>query len=99
MDWASRCCIASTATILSTASWSAAPAIPIISSSPISAATPSGALLVLYLPEAADYRAALARMAAAGFAPVKSYNPYWDEGGATFEDPDYRVVLTNRRWA
>lgn len=57
-------------------------------------------LLVLYLPEAADYRAALARMAAAGFAPVNSYNPYWDEGGATFEDPDgYRVVLTNRRWA
>jgi catechol 2,3-dioxygenase-like lactoylglutathione lyase family enzyme len=57
-------------------------------------------LLVLYLPEEAAYRAALARMAAAGFAPVKSYNPYWDEGGATFEDPDgYRVVLTSRRWA
>ena len=38
-------------------------------------------------------------MAAAGFAPVKSYNPYWDEGGATFEDSDgYRVVLTSRFW-
>ena len=56
-------------------------------------------LLVLYLPDDAVYRAALARMAAAGFAPVKSYNPYWDEGGATFEDPDgYRVVLTSRAW-
>ena len=56
-------------------------------------------LLVLYLPDQEVYQAALARMAAAGFAPVTSYNPYWDEGGATFEDPDgYRVVLTSRRW-
>ncbi len=56
-------------------------------------------LLVFYLPEEQAYRAALARMAAAGFAPVKSFNPFWDEGGATFEDPDgYRVVLTNRAW-
>jgi catechol 2,3-dioxygenase-like lactoylglutathione lyase family enzyme len=56
-------------------------------------------LLVFYLPEPAVYQPALARMAAAGFAPVKSYNPYWDEGGATFEDPDgYRVVLTSRWW-
>src|SRR5690242_494911 len=57
-------------------------------------------LLVFYLPGASDYEAALARMAAAGFAPVRSYNPYWDDGGATFEDPDgYRVVLTSRAWA
>ena len=56
-------------------------------------------VLVFYLPEAADYDAALARMRAAGFAPVKSFNPFWDEGGATFEDPDgYRVVLFNRAW-
>jgi len=57
-------------------------------------------LLVFYLPEPAAYAAALARMAAAGFAPVSSFNPYWDQGGATFEDPDgYRVVLTSRTWA
>ena len=57
-------------------------------------------VLVFYLPEAAAYQAALARMAAAGFAPVKSFNPLWDDGGATFEDPDgYRVVLTSRAWA
>jgi catechol 2,3-dioxygenase-like lactoylglutathione lyase family enzyme len=56
-------------------------------------------LLVFYLPEPASYQSALARMAAAGFASVPSYNPFWDEGGATFEDPDgYRVVLTNRSW-
>ena len=57
-------------------------------------------LLVFYLPDQALYRAALARMTAAGFVPVKAYNPYWDEGGATFEDADgYRVVLTSRDWA
>lgn len=56
-------------------------------------------LLAFYLPDQAAYRAALARMKTAGFAPVKSYNPFWDEGGATFEDPDgYRVVLTSRAW-
>jgi hypothetical protein len=57
-------------------------------------------LLVFYLPERADYEAALARMAAAGFAPVVSYNPFWDDGGKTFEDPDsYRVVLYNAAWS
>jgi catechol 2,3-dioxygenase-like lactoylglutathione lyase family enzyme len=57
-------------------------------------------LLVLYLPDQAVYQAAVARMKAAGFAPVTSYNPYWDQGGVTFEDADgYRVVLTSRAWA
>ncbi|MEZ5830704.1 MAG: VOC family protein [Dongiaceae bacterium] len=56
-------------------------------------------VLVFYLPDDAVYKAALARMSAAGFAPVKSFNPFWDDGGATFEDPDgYRVVLTSRAW-
>jgi hypothetical protein len=33
-------------------------------------------------------------MTAAGYAPVASFNPYWDRSGRTFEDPDgYRVVL------
>jgi catechol 2,3-dioxygenase-like lactoylglutathione lyase family enzyme len=57
-------------------------------------------LLVFYLPERSDYDSALARMAAAGFAPVVSYNPFWDDGGKTFEDPDgYRVVLYNAAWS
>jgi hypothetical protein len=35
----------------------------------------------------------------AGFAPVPSFNPYWDRQGATFEDPDgYRLVLQNAAW-
>jgi catechol 2,3-dioxygenase-like lactoylglutathione lyase family enzyme len=56
-------------------------------------------LVVFYLPDIADWRAAVARMRAAGFEPVASFNPYWDRRGATFEDPDgYRVVLQNAGW-
>ncbi len=57
-------------------------------------------LLVFYLPERAEWQAAVDRMRAAGFDPVRSFNPYWDQAGATFEDPDgYRVVLQNAAWA
>lgn len=56
-------------------------------------------LLVLYLPDAAAWQAAIARMRASGYEPVPSYNPYWDQQGATFEDPDgYRVVLQQAAW-
>lgn len=38
-------------------------------------------------------------MVMAGFNETKSYNPYWDVVGKTFEDIDgYRVVLQNRQW-
>jgi len=38
-------------------------------------------------------------MLAAGFAPVASFNPYWDDRGRSFEDPDgYRVVLQRAAW-
>ena len=31
--------------------------------------------------------------------PVRAANPYWDEHGVTFEDPDgFRVVLVPERW-
>ena len=57
-------------------------------------------LLVFYLSDAEAWRAAVQRMAAAGFAPVPAYNPYWDAHGRTFEDPDgYRVVLQQAAWA
>ena len=57
-------------------------------------------LLVFYLPDADEWRAAVQRMEAAGFAPGPSYNPYWDAQGLTFEDPDgYRVVLQQAAWA
>lgn len=56
-------------------------------------------LLVFYLPDAAAWRAAVARMRAAGFAPVPPANPYWSRVGLSFEDPDgYRVVLQNAAW-
>ena len=48
----------------------------------------------------ATWQAVVRRMAAAGFAPVLSYNPYWDQHGRTFEDPDgYRVVLQRAKWS
>src|SRR3954463_10612868 len=53
-------------------------------------------LLVFYLPDADQWSRAVARLEAAGYAAVPSFNPYWDERGNTFEDPDgYRVVLQN----
>ncbi|HEY9622992.1 MAG TPA: VOC family protein [Crinalium sp.] len=56
-------------------------------------------LIVFYLPEQLKWQQTLERMNAAGYKPVKSYNPYWDNKGVTFEDPDgYRVVLQNDSW-
>lgn len=57
-------------------------------------------LLVFYLLDEAEWRAAVARMQAAGFHPCTAFNPWWDRQGATFEDPDgYRVVLQQGDWA
>ena len=56
-------------------------------------------LLVFYLPDKAQWDAAVARVVQAGYSPVPSFNPYWDVLGKTFEDPDgYRVVLQNADW-
>ena len=56
-------------------------------------------LLVFYLPDRRDWQEAVDRMIAAGYAPVLSFNPYWDRLGRTFEDPDgYRVVLQHAAW-
>ncbi|MCE7982773.1 MAG: VOC family protein [Caldilinea sp. CFX5] len=56
-------------------------------------------LLVFYLPDADAWQGAVARLRAYGYEPVKSYNPYWDERGQTFEDADgYRVVLQQAAW-
>jgi hypothetical protein len=56
-------------------------------------------LLVFYLPSQEEWQAAIDRMAAVGYAPVVSANPYWDRSGRTFEDPDgYRVVFQNAAW-
>jgi catechol 2,3-dioxygenase-like lactoylglutathione lyase family enzyme len=52
-------------------------------------------LLVLYVADDAELRAAAERLKALGHPPVESENPYWPAHGAvTFEDPDgWRVVL------
>lgn len=56
-------------------------------------------LLVFYVPDKAEWRNAVERMQKHGYEPVKSYNPWWDDGGSTFADIDgYRVVLYNRKW-
>lgn len=56
-------------------------------------------LLVFYLPDEAEWRAAVARLERAGHRPVAAFNPYWDRQGRTFEDPDgYRVVLQHAAW-
>ena len=56
-------------------------------------------LLVFYLPDPAAWRAAVSRLEQAGYRPVAAVNPYWDQRGRTFEDPDgYRVVLQHASW-
>lgn len=57
-------------------------------------------VIVFYLPDEADWRRAVERMIAQGYAPVQSFNPYWDVNGRTFEDADgYRVVLQHAAWS
>jgi catechol 2,3-dioxygenase-like lactoylglutathione lyase family enzyme len=56
-------------------------------------------LLVFYLPDANEWKRAVARLEALGHQPVKAFNPYWDKKGKTFADPDgYRVVLQHASW-
>lgn len=57
-------------------------------------------LLVFYLPDETEWQQAVDRMVKQGYEPVKSYNPYWDVQGKTFEDADgYRVVLQGAAWS
>ena len=57
-------------------------------------------LLVFYLPDDGVWLRAVARLESFGYEPVKAFNPYWDQTGKTFEDPDgYRIVLQNGSWA
>lgn len=56
-------------------------------------------LLIFYIPKPSEWRAAVSRMQSSGFAPVPSFNAYWDEHGRTFEDPDgFRVVIQQTSW-
>jgi len=56
-------------------------------------------LLVFYISKREEWKDSCLKMINAGFKNVKSFNPYWDDFGCTFEDPDgYRVVLQNKSW-
>jgi catechol 2,3-dioxygenase-like lactoylglutathione lyase family enzyme len=53
-------------------------------------------LVIFYLPDTDSHARAVVQMEETGFPAVASFNPYWDNCGKTFEDPDgYRVVLAN----
>jgi catechol 2,3-dioxygenase-like lactoylglutathione lyase family enzyme len=68
-------------------------------SQPVTPTPTAEDLVVFYVPDEAEWKALCVRMKAAGFAPVASFNPYWDVRGATFEDFDgYRIVLTCDEW-
>lgn len=56
-------------------------------------------LLVYYIPDRSKWESVCESMSGAGFELVRSFNPYWDVNGKTFEDIDgYRVVLQNAPW-
>ena len=56
-------------------------------------------LLVFYLPDSEEWVQAVAQMMDCGCQLVKSFNPYWEVRGKTFEDHDgYRVVLQRAAW-
>ena len=51
-------------------------------------------LLVLYLGDPSAIEAATRRLAELGAHPVAPENPYWEDQGVTFADPDgWRIVL------
>ncbi|CAN5240953.1 VOC family protein [soil metagenome] len=56
-------------------------------------------LLIFYLPDAIKWQHAVEQLERSGHQPVNAFNPYWDQHGKTYEDPDgYRVVLQNAAW-
>lgn len=57
-------------------------------------------LIVIYEPNKNEFQKISSRMIAAGFKRVTSQNPYWEQHGQTFEDPEfYRIVISNQNWS
>ena len=53
-------------------------------------------LLVFYIPDREAVDQLTARLNSLGHSAVPPENPYWEQRGVTFEDPDgWRVVLMN----
>jgi len=66
---------------------------------PVAPAPTAEDLIVFYLPDVSEWERTCRSAIEAGFVEVKSFNPYWDKLGRTFEDPDgYRVVLQRAAW-
>ncbi|HAZ54383.1 MAG TPA: prolyl endopeptidase [Franconibacter helveticus] len=66
---------------------------------PVKPAPTEEDLLVLYYPDAAQWRQVCTELEESGFRAVSAFNPYWDKNGKTFVDPDgYRLVIQNQRW-
>ena len=56
-------------------------------------------LLVFYEPSPESFTNRIEKMQNAGFECVTSFNPFWDNNGATFKDTDgRRVVVVNGNW-
>lgn len=56
-------------------------------------------LLVFYVDDTASLQAAVGRLQQLGYLPVAPENPYWQQKGLTFADPDgWRVVLYDGLW-
>ena len=54
---------------------------------------------MFYVPDGATWSAVTASIEARGLVPVLAANPYWDQHGRTYEDPDgYRVVMQQSAW-
>ena len=57
-------------------------------------------VVVFYIPDLSEWESRCAAMVTAGFKEVKSFNPYWDMNGKTFQDLDgYRIVIQNDSWS
>jgi catechol 2,3-dioxygenase-like lactoylglutathione lyase family enzyme len=72
--------------------------LEIVEDSALQPAPTAEDLLVVYLGGSIDPDA-ISRIEAAGGVRVAARNPYWDEHGMTFSDPDgYLLVLATREW-
>jgi len=56
-------------------------------------------LVVFYVPAEDEWLRVCDLVLKVGFVEAASFNPYWQVGGRTFEDPDgYRVVIQRASW-
>jgi hypothetical protein len=56
-------------------------------------------LVIFYIPEMSEWQNITTKIESNGFKPITSHNPYWDQKGKTYQDPDgYRIVIQNANW-